>query len=160
MDVSTTRRDWLRYWVALYVVAVATNYVWEASQASLFVGMGSIQTIWWHCFVASLGDGIILWIIHLLGWCVFRQVDWFVRPDAARYGVMLGTGLVIAIAIEWVAIHWLHRWAYTGQMPLVPVLGIGITPVIQMMVLPPLIFLIVGRWTISAGRTGPRRTPH
>ena len=156
MVVSNTRLDWLRYLVVLFVVAVAINYVWEAAQASLFVGMVSIQTIWWHCFVASLGDGIILWIIHLLGWCVFRQVDWFVSPGAARYGVMLGTGLVIAIAIEWVAIHWLFRWAYTEKMPLVPGLEIGVTPVLQMLVLPPLIFWIVGL-CFGSRRSDPRK---
>ena len=60
-----------------------------------------------------------------------------VNPGVARYGVMLGTGLVIAIVVEWAAIHWLHRWSYTAQMPLIPGLEIGVTPVLQMLVLPP-----------------------
>lgn len=127
----------------LFAVAVAINYVWEMAQSFLFVGMGSIQAIAWHCFVASLGDGLILCIIHGIGWGVFRRADWFAGAGASRYGVMLGAGLVIAGAIEWVAVHVLHRWAYTDLMPVIPGLEIGVIPVLQMLLLPPLAFMAV-----------------
>ena len=52
---------------------------------------------------------------------------------------------MIAIVVEWAAIHWLHRWSYTAQMPLIPGLEIGVTPVLQMLVLPPLIFWMLGQ---------------
>ena len=39
---------------------------------------------------------------------------------------------------------------YTSQMPLVPGLDVGLVPVVQMLVLPPLIFRIVAIWR---GRT-------
>ena len=146
------RREWLCPVVAVFAVAVALNYVWEAAQAFLFVGMGSVQSIWWHCFVASLGDGIILWIIQLAGWVVFGQVDWFAHPGRARTGLMLGLGLAIAVLVEWVAVHWLQRWAYTEQMPVIPGLEIGVTPVVQMLLLPPLIFWIAGKWCASGRR--------
>ena len=130
---------------ALFAVAVAINYVWEIAQSFLFVGMGSIRAVLWHCFVASLGDGVILCIIHGVGWGVFRRADWFARAGASQYGVMLGAGLVIASAMEWVAVHVLHRWAYTDLMPVVPGLDIGVIPVLQMLVLPPLVFMAVAK---------------
>ena len=130
---------------ALFAVAVAINYVWEIAQSFLFVGMGSIRAVLWHCFVASLGDGVILCIIHGVGWGVFRRADWFARAGASQYGVMLGAGLVIASAMEWVAVHVLHRWAYTDLMPVVPGLEIGVIPVLQMLVLPPLVFMAVAK---------------
>jgi hypothetical protein len=39
---------------------------------------------------------------------------------------------------------------YTAQMPLVPGLAIGVVPVAQMLVLPPLLFRLVAVW---CGRT-------
>ncbi len=146
MNISSNRFEWLRFFLALFIVSVAVNYVWETAQALLFVGMVSIKTIWWHCFVASLGDGIILWIIHLIGWATYGQWNWFLRTDYGRIALMLGAGLAMAIPIEWLAVHRLHRWAYTDHMPLIPVLDIGLTPILQMLILPPLIFLLTHKF--------------
>ena len=59
---------------------------------------------------------------------------------------MLSAGLVIAILIEWFAVNGLHRWAYTDQMPRIPVLDVGLTPILQMLILPPLIFLLTHKF--------------
>lgn len=111
----------LRSLAAIFVVAVALNYVWELGQAFLFVRQDSWGNIWWHCFVASLGDGIILWMIYAVGWAVFGRRDWFINPGLQGYAVMLASGLIIAVAIEWAAVHILERWEYGPSMPLVPV---------------------------------------
>ena len=143
---TARRRDGVRYALVLFVVAVLLNYPWEISQAVLYVGMVSIETITWHCFVAALGDGIILLIIHGVGWLMFGKPGWFVHPRAAQIVFLLGFGLAVALAVEWAAVYWLHRWAYTSQMPLIPGLGIGVTPVLQMLVLPAATFLIANKW--------------
>lgn len=132
----------------LFVVSVVLNYFWEIGQGFLFVGMGNWENIWWHCFVASLGDGLIVCAIHAVGWSFFRRADWFIHPRLKGYAVMLMTGLIIAVAIEWLAAHVLKRWTYTPDMPVLPVLpgvNIGITPLLQMLILPPLIFYIVAQ---------------
>ena len=137
-------------------MGVVGNYLWEASQAFLFVGMVSIRAIWWHCFVAALGDGLALLAIHLAGWIVFQRVDWFIPAGRAETGLMLGMGFAVAVVIEWFALHMLQRWAYTDQMPIIPGLEIGLTPVLQMLVLPPLTFWMVGRWcNLRRKRRGP-----
>lgn len=127
----------------LFVVAVVVNYFWEVGQGFLFEGMNSWESVWWHCFVASLGDGIIVWIIHAVGWMLFQRPDWFMAPDKSGYGVMLLTGFIIAVVVEWGAVHVLQRWSYTEAMPVIPGLDIGITPILQMLILPPIIFYIV-----------------
>lgn len=131
---------------AIFAVAVPLNYVWEITQGFLYVGMDYGKDIWWHCLVASLGDGLLVWIIHLVGWGAFRSSDWFMLPNRGRYAVMLATGLAIGIAVEWVAVHLLHRWSYTDEMPLVPGFGIGLVPILQMLLLPPVIFAVAAKW--------------
>ena len=135
---------------AIFVVAVLGNYPWELAQAPLYAGMESFRAVWWHCFVASLGDGMLVLGIFATGWVALRRHRWFVRPGVQGYGVMLMTGLVLGIAIEWIAVHRLGRWMYTAQMPLVPGLAIGVVPVVQMLILPPVIFRLVAIWR---GRT-------
>ena len=132
----------------LFVVSVVLNYFWEIGQGFLFVGMDSWENIWWHCFVASLGDGLIVCAIHAAGWSFFRRADWFIDQRLKGYAVMLMTGLIIAVAIEWIAVHVLQRWTYTPDMPVLtalPGVNIGITPLLQMLILPPLIFYIVAQ---------------
>ncbi len=136
---------------ALYVVAVLFNYGWELAQSGLFVPGEDRGNVWWHCFVASLGDGILIWVIHAVGWSVFRRQDWFERSGGAGYALTLVSGVLIAIAVEWVAVHVLHRWAYAASMPLVPGLRIGLVPVLQMLILPVAIFQVVAIWIRRRG---------
>ncbi len=138
--------------VWVFAVAVGVNYFWEIGQGFLFEGMNSWENIWWHCFVASLGDGIILWIIYAAGWVVFRRPDWFFDPQVKGYILMLIIGLIIAVVVEWVAVHMLQRWSYAKAMPVIPVLNIGITPILQMLLLPPIIFYVVAA-RFKASRT-------
>lgn len=130
----------------LFVMAVLGNYPWELAQASLYVGMESFRAVWWHCFVASLGDGLLVLGIFAVGWAVLRRQAWIVAPGVGGALVMVGVGLVLGGTIEWVAVYVLERWAYTARMPRVPGLDIGVVPVAQMLVLPPLIFRAVARW--------------
>lgn len=134
----------------LFIVAVIVNYLWELAQAPLFVGGDDFNAMLWHCFVASLGDGVLVLLMFGVGWLVLRRQDWFVRPGVRGYVLMFVSGLTIAIAVEWIAVHVLQRWAYFPAMPRLPVIDIGIVPIIQMLVLPPLIFRIVAATTSRA----------
>jgi len=124
-------------------VAVLLNYLWELAQGPLYVGMENYNAeVFWHCFVASLGDGIMVLLIVAAGWIVLRQPDWFLRPGLRGYLVTLTAGFVLAVLVEWVAVRILNRWEYTENMPKLPGLDIGLVPIAQMLILPTLIFRI------------------
>jgi hypothetical protein len=126
-------------WV--FIVAVLLNYLWELAQAPLYVGLEEYNAgVFWHCFVSSLGDGVMVFLILVAGWFTLRQPDWFVRPGVRGYLVIITAGLVLAVLVEWMAVHILNRWEYTEKMPKLPGLDIGLIPIAQMMVLPPIIF--------------------
>jgi hypothetical protein len=131
----------------LFIVAVIVNYLWELAQAPLFVGGDDFNAMSWHCFVASLGDGVLVLLIFGVGSLVLRSQNWFVRPGVRGYVLMFVSGFTIAIAVEWIAVHVLQRWAYLPAMPRVPGLDIGVAPIVQMLALPPLIFRIVAART-------------
>lgn len=135
----------LPLWVRLFVISVALNYPWEMGQAFLYVGMDYSAATWWHCFVASLGDGVLVGLIYFSGRRAMGRSDWFTRPGLKPYAIMVASGLLIGVWVEWVAVHRLARWTYTEAMPLIPVLEIGWVPVLQMLVLPPLIFFVLAK---------------
>ncbi len=139
-------KAFLNQTLLLFTVAVALNYPWEVAQAPLYDGFERWNGVWWHCFLASLGDGLLVWLILLVGWGMFKRYDWYRYRSRRAVGLMLVTGLSIGISVEWVAVYVLSRWTYTMHMPLVPGLGVGLAPVLQMLLLPPLIFFITARW--------------
>jgi hypothetical protein len=151
MNLSDIRARGGPWWVsaAIFVVAVALNYAWELAQSPLYKGMSDFSRMLWHCFVASLVDGALVLLIFAAGGAVFRRRDWFVRPGVYGYALMLGSGLVTGVIVEWAAVHVLGRWEYTSLMPVVPSLGVGLAPVAQMLVLPPIIFRVVAAWRSS-----------
>ena len=129
--------------ILVFIVVVLLNYLWELAQASLYVGLEDYNAgVLWHCFVASLGDGIMVLLIVAAGWFTLRQSDWFLGPGVRGYLVIITAGLVVAALVEWVAVHILKRWEYTENMSKLPGFDIGLVPIAQMLVLPPLIFRI------------------
>ena len=131
----------MRSLIWVFVVAVLLNYLWELAQARLYVGLARYNpAVFWHCFVASLGDGIMVLLIAAAGWISFHRWDWFQRPGVVGRLLMLTAGLVLALLVEWIGVHILGRWEYTDKMPTLPQFRIGLIPIAQMLILPPLIF--------------------
>lgn len=132
----------------VFIVAVSLNYLWELAQAPLYVGMTVYDAgVFWHCFFASLGDGVMVLLIVTVGWFALHKLAWLLRPGIRGYLVIITVGFVMAVLVEWVAVHILNRWEYTESMPTLPVFRIGLLPIAQMLILPPLIFRIVATWS-------------
>ncbi len=121
--VSIRRRsvaiDVLRHLAAVFVIAVPVNYVWELGQSPLYFPLSRLSDMLWHCFAASLGDGVITGLIYGVGAILFQERDWYVRMSASRWVVMLTAGLAVGVLVERVGLR-THRWTYADSMPLVP----------------------------------------
>lgn len=137
-----TRSGWLHTAAAIFATAVIFNYAWEMAQSPLYRDQAALPARAWHCFIASLGDGVIVVFIWAAGAYCFRAHAWFQHPRARGYWLMLFVGLFIAVLIEWIALS-AGRWSYTSRMPRLGELGL--VPVLQMLVLPPIIFATVAR---------------
>lgn len=144
----------------VYAIAVALNYPWELAQSPLFAPASHAGNIWLHCFVASLGDGLMVLLLFGFGWLVLRSGDWFVRPGLRAYAILLASGTALALTVEWIGLHLIHSWTYTEAMPRLPGLDVGIVPVLQMILLPPVIFFVTAALvsTASFRATAPFRT--
>ena len=129
----------------IFVVAAAINFLWEVAQMPFFAGQGSFFDAATHCMIPSLGDGIIVLMIYGIGWLFLRRSDWSDRPRVSGYMLMLLSGFALAMLIEWGAVYVLGRWTYAANMPLLPGLGVGVIPILQMLVLPPVIFKVTAR---------------
>lgn len=130
--------------VVMFMVAVTVNFVWEMAQSVLFARMGGWMEGSRRCFVASLGDGVIVLTIAAIGWLWFRHADWIVRPGFGGYTLMTTVGVTIAVLVERYALE-TGRWAYTERMPMLPMVRVGLAPVLQMVIVPPIVFWMATR---------------
>ena len=137
--------EWRVRWrvARLFAAAVAINFGWEMAQMRLYASTGSWLQDVVGCLTASLGDGGMILMIWATGAVVFRRLDWFRRPRVSGYAVMLTMGVILAVAFEMSALR-SGRWVYGPSMPRLPMTaGLGLLPMLQMVILPPVIFTVV-----------------
>ena len=138
MDRSerNTTQSIRQFLASLLLWSVAVNYPWEMIQMPLYNAMPfSDPMSWLICFRASLGDGVIIVVIWGLGAAMFKDTDWFRRKAFLPILLLLVSGAVIAVLIEIHAIN-TGRWAYSDLMPIIPPFNVGLSPFIQLLILP------------------------
>ena len=141
--------------VLIFLVAVAVNYAWELAQTPLYSGVHFPGAIW-HCFVAALGDGLLVLCIHAGVAIAVRSPDWYAQPVPQAYLAMAATGVAASVAVEWWGLNIAKRWQYSELMPILPGAEVGLAPILQMLLLPPAIFAVVRR--LARTYVTPRRT--
>ena len=123
------------------LAAFALNWAWENAQAPLYRGYTGFADHVWTCTVATFGDVLIVALIFCVVAVAWRDPEWHHRASPARYAVAVAAGIVIAIAIESWALT-TGRWLY-GAMPLIPYTDVGLVPILQMILIPSLVFVLM-----------------
>jgi hypothetical protein len=123
----------------------ALNAVWEFTQCVFLFDMWDWP--FWkatlYMWAATLGDvGIVLGVVWMAGHLAARVVP----PDARGWMALLVIGFVASVALEWAA-QALGLWGYGPAMPTLDVAGhrVGLSPVVQVTLLPALSAWLAGR---------------
>ncbi|WP_220250545.1 hypothetical protein [Billgrantia montanilacus] len=131
--------------VALF--AFLLNFPWEFLQVPLFVAMPEMAH--WDavlfCTRATLGDVLIALIAFWVVAGLRRHRSWLLRPDTRSILGFIAIGIVITVGLEWHATELQQRWQYAERMPTLPLLGTGLAPLLQWLLLPPLILWLARR---------------
>jgi len=130
------------------ILGAVLNFTWEMLQMPLYRGMQQ-KPLWIAaliCLEATIADLVILFAAYwLIAW---RKRTWHWMPTMQSRDMLRFTMIALAIstAIELIATKVFHRYAYNSRMPIVPVLDIGVTPLLQWVLLPPVV-LLLARYT-------------
>mgnify|MGYP001562213277 FL=1 len=147
-----SRRHWLIPFIVYIGGSTALHLLWENLQAPLYEGFVSFQQHFWICFKATSGDLLFMLIIYAALAIAHRNPFWVAERSAyahpATWIITLLLGALLAVSFELWAVYVDHRWQYADAMPLLPILRIGLTPVLQM-VFVPLIALLFTRFFSS-----------
>ena len=125
-------------WSAL---AFSLHLLWEISHVGLY-------TIWqeadalniaWSLFHCTLGDVVIAVAGFWLAAVVLWRANWpLSRPWAGSVIVVIST-VAFTTWSEWYNVYRVNAWGYAPSMPLI--FGIGLTPLMQWLILPPVIVI-------------------
>lgn len=74
-----------------------------------------------------------------------RSRRWILAATGRQLIGFVAVGVAITIGMEWLATQVLGRWAYAASMPVVPGLEVGLSPLLQWILLPPLVIWFVRR---------------
>ncbi|MGE5627378.1 MAG: hypothetical protein ACM3X7_04580 [Solirubrobacterales bacterium] len=117
------------------------QYAWEYWQCGIFYKMLP-QAIGSLMLSAVIGDVFITIALYLLLAFMNKDTDWILKSwKSKEYIVMILYSLFISFYFESAALY-SNRWAYSDAMPLFLKTGIGLLPVLQLIILLPLTFLI------------------
>jgi hypothetical protein len=93
----------------------------------------------------TVGDVLLTVLIYMLvGWTV-KDTTWLKQFRMREIRLSLSFSILLAVLTELVAIS-LGLWAYSEKMPLIPLAGIGLSPFLQITLLPLLAFYITHKY--------------
>ncbi len=126
-------------WIVVRFVPVfaALNLVWEFAQLPLY-------DVWereWqyrvftvvHCTAGDVLIGLCALLLALIATRAGAPQVWRIRRIAL---VMAAISLPYTVFSEWMNTVWRESWAYSALMPVVPMLGTGLSPLAQWIVIP------------------------
>lgn len=128
------------------------HFVWEFVQVPVFADMAEMAH--WEaiklCMSATFGDvGFALtafWIASLAS----RRRDWPLRPEWQPVLIFVGVGIALTVGFEYYYTSVSLRWTYSDAMPLVPPFGTGLSPLMQWLIIPPLVIWLTRRHLLGA----------
>jgi len=133
--------------VALF--AFLLNLPWELMQVPLYARME--QASHWKgivtCSQAALGDAVLAVLAYAAVAVTSKSRRWIESPRATQVAAFVGVSVLVTIVIENLATRglWISSWTYAPSMPIVPGTGAGLAPLLQWLLLPPVVVWLVQR---------------
>lgn len=135
---STDPPHWLPMLRRYFAVILLGNLAWEAAQLPLY-------TLWvtstWtekafavaHC---TAGDLLIAAAALLCALLAVGEARWPASGFVQVRAFAIIAGVVYTVFSEWLNISIRGSWAYSAPMPVVPILGVGLSPLLQWIAVP------------------------
>ncbi len=129
------------------------SLVWELVQSPLYTDHSNgWRYVAWTRVHCTVGDVLILLGAFWATAAVFRSWRWPVTRPPHAAGAFVGFGLAYTVWSEWFNTSVREAWTYAPTMPLV--FGVGLSPLLQWLVLPALLVFVMRRITTPANSIG------
>ena len=136
---TNKKRIFNRFVITTILWAFLFNVAWEILQIPLFKG-GVYE--WQHilfCVLASVADVIMVLLIYFGFALIYKNILWIKELNIKRILLLILTGGAGAVLAELWHLS-IGTWSYADAMPMIPIVDVGLSPVLQFMILPMLIY--------------------
>lgn len=123
------------------------NLIWEIAQMPLYTLWltGSIPEISYAILHCTVGDMLIATVSVTGARVILRARNWPKDRFVSVAVVTMALALTYTVFSEWWNVEVRQAWAYRDVMPRLPGIGTGLSPLLQWLVVPLLVFWIVAR---------------
>lgn len=131
-----------------FLLMVPASVAWEFAQMPLYTlwETGTRAEIGFAALHCSVGDWLITAGSLALAAALAGNRAWPQQHYARVAALAVAFGLAYTLFSEWLNIEIRQSWAYSDAMPRLPLLGTGLSPVLQWPILP-----IAGFWWARRG---------
>jgi hypothetical protein len=131
------------------VWALVLNLLWEVAQLPFYSfapTVGPLAIVWdvIHCTAGDVGIALMSFGAAALATRNFR---WPVERPWFGLATVVAVGLIWTIQSEWKNVYVSGAWDYAQSMPTIA--GVGLLPLLQWFVLPPLALVVIRRWHVQ-----------
>jgi hypothetical protein len=125
------------------------HLIWEIGQLPFYTiwQEASVWRIALYVAHCVLGDVMIATLAYLAVALASRQADWPRQRPWAGGAMLVALGLGYTVFSEWYNVYRAGAWAYAEIMP--RILGIGLTPLLQWLVVPIVMLVLIRRTRIG-----------
>lgn len=139
--------NWLMALRRYIGASILFHLAWETLQLPLYtiwvqaLGKQAFAVI--HC---TMGDAMIAALTMIIALIVCGASAWPAERSTRVYVVSLAAGIAYTIYSEWLNVSVRGSWAYSDRMPIVPLIGTGLAPLLQWTVVPTIAqYFAIGR---------------
>ena len=135
----TEKKIFRRFVITTILLAFLFNVAWEFLQIPLY--KEGVYT-WQHilfCVLASVADVVMVMLIYFGFAWIYKNALWIKNLNTKKVIFLSLTGGIGAVLAEIRHLS-IGTWSYADAMPLIPFVHVGLSPVLQFMILPILIY--------------------
>ena len=134
------------------------NLIWEYLQClPFFQHLQSLPTPKFM-LVAALGDVMMMALVYLGTAIATNSAYWFNEKWSLKLVFLIVClSIFLAVIVEVLALK-TSRWAYTSKNPIIPLIGISILPIIQMILINPIVFYVSKKTAFAFRKFGQPTT--
>jgi hypothetical protein len=135
---TSIETDWLYSLKRYLLIIFSLNLVWEMAHMPLYTlwetgTRGEILYAVVHC---TAGDVLIASTVLMVTLLILGRGRWPHERFASVAVVTVLLGILYTIFSEWHNIEVRNSWAYRDAMPVIPVVGTGLSPLLQWIFVP------------------------
>lgn len=138
---SKDKKVFKKFFWRIAFFAYLFNLVWEITQGFLYAGYVYDFPHISFCALATIADVFMVFLLYFGFALIYRNFYWIQRLTFLKTSLLIiagGAGAIFAETKHLAA----GNWAYADAMPLLPIVEVGLSPVLQFMILPLLIYQI------------------